>query len=67
MPSYDYECPKCGSVEEVEHSIRDEPEVVCSMCHEKKKRLISKNTTFVLVGDGWAKNGYDKKTSSKTE
>lgn len=63
MPTYDYECPRCGLTREVSHSIRDEPKVMCQACGAadkpvKMKRLISLGTTFALKGGGWEKDGY---------
>lgn len=65
MPTYEYEC-EAGHLFEVEQSIKDAPLKECPMwhnpleprmCKKKCKRLISA-TSFVLKGDGWAKDGY---------
>ena len=67
MPTYEYECEKCGEFEEVQ-SIHDEPLTTCPMvipfsgpdftlCEAPVKRLISK-TSFILKGGGWFKDGY---------
>ena len=61
MPTYDYECPRCGWSTEVSHRITEEPKVLCKFadeCGGKMKRVISKGTTFNLKGSGWAKDGY---------
>lgn len=57
MPTYDYACEVCGNEEELEHSIKDEPEIKCSKCNAVMKRCISK-TSFILQGGGWAKDNY---------
>ena len=61
MPTYDYECVRCGATKEVVHSIWTEPKVVCDFgadCGGKMKRILSRGTTFQLKGPGWAKDGY---------
>jgi len=34
MPTYDYRCPDCGTVQEVIHSIKKDPIVECPKCVE---------------------------------
>lgn len=59
MITYEYECGCCGNVLEVQQSIKDDPLKECPKCKVcALQRLISKNTTFVLKGDGWAKDLY---------
>ena len=63
MPTYLYECPEHGEFEAT-HSITEEL-FECPQCKEKglpiqaPKRLISLSS-FVLIGGGWASNGYSK-------
>ncbi len=71
MPTYEYECEKCG-VSEVEQKISDPPLTRCTRntsgesfataggvwCGGRVKRLIAGGTGFVLNGSGWAKDGY---------
>ena len=61
MPTYEYECAECKHGWEEEQSIKDEPIKVCPSCKkDAAKRLIS-GSNFVLVGGGWAKEGYSNK------
>ena len=64
MPTYIYQCmgnPSHGEFETV-HSITQQLEE-CPLCKDngiapkQPKRLIA-NTSFVLVGSGWAKDNY---------
>ena len=59
-PMYEYQCPVCEKVIEVEHSIKETPIIKCD-CRKKNrpvcKRLIS-GCSFTLKGDCWAKDGY---------
>ncbi len=63
MPTYEFECPKCHKVIELQKSIKDES---CPMCCEpgcdgqqEMKQLISKSA-FHLKGLGWSAEGYSK-------
>jgi putative FmdB family regulatory protein len=62
MPTYEYQCRK-GHIFERIQSIREAPIERCLVdnangrCRASCKRLIS-ISSFVLKGDGWAKDGY---------
>lgn len=61
MPTYEYECSDCSHNWEEDQSIKDDPIKTCPSCKkETAKRLIS-GSNFVLVGGGWAKEGYSTK------
>jgi len=60
MPMYEYKCPKCGHEFDriVRHADREAPQK-CPECeHGAATRQMSKSTSFVLKGGGWAKDGY---------
>ena len=64
MPTYDYHCNCCTKDFEIEQSIKDAPLLECPSCKVAAlQRLISGGSSFVLVGDGWAKDNYSKKNS----
>ncbi|MCF8053850.1 MAG: zinc ribbon domain-containing protein [Deltaproteobacteria bacterium] len=50
MPTYEYECQKCGFCFEAEQSIKSVPLEECSQCHGRVKRLISAGGGFLLKG-----------------
>ena len=59
MPLHDYKCIGCGKLyEDVWHKINEDPS--CESCGGELEKLVSKNTTFKLEGDGWYKDGYQK-------
>ena len=59
MPTYDYECAKCGHKWEVEQLITAEPLKQCPACNEPEaKRLVSGGINFILMGGGWSGEGY---------
>ena len=62
MPIYEYECTKCGLIEEAFQKISDKPQARCSDCSGKLRKLIS-NSSFHLKGSGWYVTDYAKKSS----
>ena len=63
MPTYNYFCEKHGDIE-VNHpmseTIKNCPECKKNGEISTVKLLISKSTSFVLKGNGWAKDNYGK-------
>ena len=57
MPIYEYVCTKCEKQTEAMQRISDPPLRKCPSCSGKLRKLIS-NTSFVLKGGGWYKDGY---------
>ena len=71
MPVYEYQCTKCGQIEEAFQKISDSPLKTCSHCKGHLKKLISQST-FHLKGSGWyvtdyggAKTGSQRKPDTK--
>ncbi|OQY13069.1 MAG: FmdB family transcriptional regulator [Desulfobacteraceae bacterium 4572_19] len=64
MPIYEYECDKCGKIDEVVQKISDEPLVKCRFCSGKVHKLISQST-FHLKGSGWYVTDYAGKADKK--
>ncbi len=63
MPIYEYECNKCGKVEEAFQHFSDKPLSKCKHCSGKLQRLIS-HSSFHLKGSGWYATDYAHKSSS---
>ena len=59
MPIYEYECAKCGTIEEVFQKFSDKPLTKCAHCSGKLHKLIS-HSTFHLKGTGWYVTDYGK-------
>ena len=66
MPVYEYECPACDKVFEVQQKITDAPLSECPDCGGTVKKLISQSA-FHLKGGGWYKDGYSSSGSAGTE
>ncbi len=59
MPTYEYECPKCGHRFEKFQGINDPPVKVCPKCKGRKvKRLIGTGGGIIFKGSGFYSTDY---------
>lgn len=65
MPIYEYECTKCGRINEAWQKFSDKPLKTCEHCSGKLHRLISQST-FHLKGTGWYVTDYADKSRSSS-
>ena len=65
MPIYEYECTKCGQIEEAIQKFSDKPLTKCTQCSGKLHRLIS-HSSFHLKGTGWYATDYAGKTGNSS-
>ena len=63
MPIYEYECAKCGQIEEALQKFSDKPLNKCTHCGAKLQKLMSQST-FHLKGTGWYVTDYANKSKS---
>lgn len=49
MPNYCYKCYECGDIEEVFHSMNENPEILCKICKTVKKRIIKSCSVILPV------------------
>jgi len=61
MPIYEYECTKCGNIEEALQKFSDKPLNKCRHCSGKLHKLVSQST-FHLKGTGWYVTDYADKS-----
>lgn len=66
MPIYEYECEKCGAIEETLQKFSDKPLTACKHCSGKLHKLIS-HSAFHLKGSGWYVTDYAGKKQNKTQ
>ena len=69
MPTYEYECQKCGHRFEEFQSMKDAPLSKCPKCKGKLKRLIGAGAGFLFKGSGfyitdYRSSGYSEKKKS---
>ncbi|HSG27999.1 MAG TPA: FmdB family zinc ribbon protein [Candidatus Krumholzibacterium sp.] len=66
MPTYHYECEKCGHEFEIDQSITDEPRKRCPECRGKVFRVIHP-VGHILKGSGFYATDYRSEDFSKKE
>ena len=65
MPTYEYECQKCGHKFEVFQSITAEPLKKCPKCNGKIRRLIGIGAGLIFKGSGFYDTDYRKKKGTE--
>ena len=65
MPIYEYECTKCGTIEEAIQKFSDDPLSTCKNCSGRLQKLVS-HTSFHLKGTGWYVTDYAGKSRSSS-
>ena len=67
MPTYEYQCKKCGHELEVVQRITEDELTRCPKCgKDELSRLISA-TSFQLKGSGWYATDFKDKPKKKVE
>ena len=67
MPTYGYECLKCGHNFELFQSMSAAPRKRCPRCRGKVKRLIGGGLGVIFKGSGFYQTDYKKRASTKNE
>jgi len=57
MPIYEYQCQKCGEIEEALQKFSDKPLTKCKHCSGRLHKLVSQSS-FHLKGSGWYVTDY---------
>ena len=65
MPTYDYQCQKCGFEFERQQRITEDPIKTCPKCKSRQAKRLLSAPGFILKGGGWYKDGYGS-TGKKT-
>ena len=63
MPTYEYQCTKCGHTFEALQGIRDAPLSTCPECRGPVKRLISAGLGVIFKGSGFYTTDYKRSSS----
>lgn len=67
MPTYEYECQKCGELTEKFQSMTDRPLKTCPKCKGALKRLISAGAGVIFKGSGFYQTDYRSESYKKKE
>ena len=62
MPTYEYECDKCGHKFEVFQSMTEPPRRRCPKCRGRVRRLVSGGAGIVFKGTGFYATDYRSKS-----
>ena len=65
MPTYTYQCKKCGHSHDVFHAISATPRVRCPECNATCKRLLGTGAGIIFKGSGFYETDY-KKSGDRT-
>jgi putative FmdB family regulatory protein len=60
MPTYDYECLKCGKITEAFHKVSGPQLKACPHCKGKVKKLIGSGSGLIFKGSGFYITDYKK-------
>ena len=66
MPTYDYQCEKCGFEFEREQRITEDPIKTCPECKARKVKRLLSAPNFILKGGGWYADGYGSSSGSSS-
>lgn len=64
MPTYEYECEKCGYRFERFQNMKDEPLKTCPKCKGRLRRLIGPGSGIIFKGSGFYSTDYGSSTTS---
>ena len=67
MPTYEYECKRCGVRFERFQSMSEEPIKVCPECGGEVRRLISAGGGVIFKGSGFYATDYRSESYKKAE
>ena len=64
MPTYEYECEKCGHSFDQFQNMSDDPLKKCPKCGGKVRRLIGTGAGILFKGDGFHATDYGSSSSA---
>ncbi|MEA3489709.1 MAG: FmdB family zinc ribbon protein [Candidatus Omnitrophota bacterium] len=65
MPTYSYECKKCGHHFEKFQKMTDDPARKCPKCKGAVRRMLSPGAGFIFKGNGFYHTDYKKPGAEK--
>lgn len=61
MPTYTYQCKKCGCTQDVFHPMSASPKIRCGECGGACKRLLGTGAGIIFKGGGFYETDYKRK------
>jgi len=61
MPTYSYQCKRCGHTQEIFHGMNAKPTVICSECSGPCTKLLGTGAGIIFKGSGFYETDYKKK------
>lgn len=65
MPTYEYQCQKCGRTLEVFQKITDPPRKRCPQCRGSLRRVLSAGAGIIFKGSGFYATDYRSESYRK--
>lgn len=62
MPTYTYECKKCGESQDEFHGISAKPRIKCNECGGSCRRMIGTGAGIIFKGSGFYETDYKEKS-----
>lgn len=53
--TYTYRCKKCNELKNLDHSMKEDPKVLCNKCGEEMKIIIFGGSTVLFNASGFTK------------
>jgi putative FmdB family regulatory protein len=67
VPTYTYECKKCGHMQDMFHSMVVKPRVKCEECGSSCKKLMGTGSGLIFKGSGFYETDYKNKSRGKSD
>ena len=67
MPTYEYQCKKCGNNFELYQLMTEEPVKTCPKCDGEVERLIGSGAGVIFKGSGFYSTDYRSESYKKAE
>jgi putative FmdB family regulatory protein len=68
VPTYTYECKKCGHVQDVFHAMSAKPRVTCEACKGRSMtRMLGTGAGLIFKGSGFYETDYKRGNGAKSD
>ncbi len=64
MPTYSYQCRRCGNIQDIFHGMSATPLIKCAECGGACTKLLGTGAGIIFKGSGFYETDYKKKGKS---